>query len=211
MASGKREVEFLLSFIDAEGRIGAASSRHLLEAVLAWPRVSVMSKSVTLPVMLKRGMTDIRGLPWYRRVLFKEGVEHRFALRFRVSEGLGKSAFNAFMRGMGSSLFGAAETLIETRFAGVAGDVLSSPFEYGRRALAKSADIEYILEGGIDLDAAEISGRFSVEVPLFITKDVYSSAGRVTGGERGGKPSSRKRLFREGDSIGCVSVEVNVL
>lgn len=211
MASGKKEVEFLLSFIDAGERIKASSSRHLVEAVLAWPRVSVMSKTVSLPVKLSGGCVDMRGLPWYRRILFKDSVEHRFALKFRISESMGQAAFSAFARSLGSSMFGAAESIAEACFPGPAGDVLSSPLEYGRKVLAKAADTEYVLEGGIDLDAAELEGRLSAEVPLFTTKDVYSASGRVTGGERGGRPTPRKRLFRAGDRIGVVSVELNVL
>ena len=101
MAGSKKEIELLLSFIDAKERIGSGNSRHIIEAELLYPRTGVALKTSTMTQRLSSGALDVRGLPWYRRILFKENVEGRFAIKFRISRSLGQAAFNAAMRYIG--------------------------------------------------------------------------------------------------------------
>ena len=211
MATAKKEIEVLLAFIDAKGRIGAGLSRHIVEAELIYPRTGVASKSTSMTLRLNSGVLEARGLPWYRRILFKENVEGRFAMRFRISKSLGQAAFNAAMRHIGSVLFGAAETTVDKHFGGVIGDVVSSPLGYAKKSLAKATTTEYILEGGIDLEAAELEGSFHVEVPLFATADVFAPAGGKTNTRGGGRPEPRRLLYKEGQLLGKASVEMNII
>jgi hypothetical protein len=208
MPAAKKEIELLLSFVDAKARIASGKSRHILEAELLYPRAGIASKSASMTQQLSSGSLDVRGLPWYRRILFKENVEGRFAIKFRISRSLGQAAFNAAMRYIGSVVFGAVETTVDKHYGGVVGDVASSPFGYGRKQLAKTPSIEYILEGGIDLEASQLNGTMQIEVPLFAPSDVFSPAASHA---KGSRPEPRKLLCKEGQLLGKASLTLNVI
>ncbi len=208
MAGSKKEIELLLSFIDVKERIGSGASRHIVEAELLYPRVGVALKTATMTQRLNSGALDVRGLPWYRRILFKENVEGRFAIKFRISRSLGQAAFNAAIRYIGSVLFGAVETTVDKHYGGVIGDVASAPFAYGTKQLPKTSSTEYILEGGIDLDAAMLNGTMQIEVPLFAPADVFAP---VAHHEKGTRPTPRKLLYKEGQLLGKASLTLNVI
>ena len=208
MSSAKKEIELLLSFIDVKERISSSSSRHIMEAELLYPRVGVASKSSSMTQRLFSGMLEVRDLPWYRRILFKENVEGRFALKFRISRSLSQAAFDAAMRYIGSIVFGAVETTVDKHYGGVIGDVASSPFGYAKKQLAKSVSTEYILEGGIDLEASQLEGTMQIEVPLFATSDTFAP---IAAHAKGTRPEPRKLLYKEGQLLGKASMTLNVI
>jgi len=100
------------------------------------------------------------------------------------------------------------ETTVDKHYGGVIGDVAASPFGYAKKQLAKSVSTEYILEGGIDLEASQLEGTMQIEVPLFATSDTFAP---IAAHAKGTRPEPRKLLYKEGQLLGKASMTLNVI
>ena len=77
--SGKRDLDIQLQGVElSTSAFGNGACKRVVTAELVYPRMMTASKSATKLLAFAKGKTDLTDKPWFRRILFKESVEHTF-------------------------------------------------------------------------------------------------------------------------------------
>ena len=208
MAENKRALEIELLKLDISGFTTTGESRHVATCELVWPRMQVASKSSVRTLKLHKGVVELQKARWLDRILFKESVEYRFGLVFRVTQSLSAELFDELMRFIGATAFGIAGNMLDKEIGNEAGDLAASPLLFIRKKLQASHEAEIILEGGIDMNAADLEEDAIVEIPLISQVNRYTHTMNTSGR---GPSSSRKRIIAVGSRLGTATLHISSL
>lgn len=207
-AKDRKELQIEFLEVDISGRISDNESRHIVTTELIWPRLQVASKAAVKTLTFKKGMCNCAALPWSRRILFKEGVEHHFGIALKVTESLTETAINSFLRNCVASIFKLGEKAADDVLVSPLDDVAAIPLTAGRKMISKAAEAEIILDGCADFNAEDIVDGMEWNIPLTAAKDkieLLDGLGPHGNGKR------RKILFHKGDVLGKARLKVELI
>lgn len=156
MAQMKRELEISLSQVNVPvtGSGLVRSTSHLLTADLVWPRTGVSRKSSAQSCRLKDGRADFESANWGLKVLFKENVAGRFALKVTLTEVLDDEEIEKILRAAAGAAiaFGADAA---AAFWAPFGKIAAAPLDAIAKHVAKYPGATLLVEGMAELDASD--------------------------------------------------------
>ncbi len=206
MAGAKRELEITLEELTlTKAAVSAAATRHVLTAGILWPRVGTARKLATLAVELADGCLPA-GLPWSRRILFKETVQGRFAFETTLTEALSDEAAEAFLRAFAGQVLGAAAEGIENLAPPSAARLAGFPLAYLAKTVLKKPAPATLAAGILDLAADDLPAaggsarwRLPLHTPEGIFRQVRRRAGHAT-------RIIRRKIVPPGGEVGSLVV-----
>lgn len=185
-------------------------SSHLVSADLLWPRMGIARKSGEQGCTLQSGVADCSKVLWGRKILLRENIEGRCALRIRISEDLEDEALEKLLRFCGGVFLGVAAETVEDLVP--LGKIASAPLSYASKEVAKYNGPETIVEGFLELEAADFqkTGSRRMVMQLFAAQDVTVSKRKKIGN---GKQSRtvHSTLLKKGEPNGTITLLVTTV
>ncbi|MBO7742170.1 MAG: hypothetical protein J6S21_06410 [Victivallales bacterium] len=175
--TGRQDLEITLSRLEVAGRKRHRRAVHQLEAALLWPRVGIAQRSASCQLVLEQGICDFSGLPWFRRVLFKETCSDEFALCLELSISLKRSLLRSAPRRLFGYIFKTAGDYADD--LGPAGEVAEQPLKEISRALLDKNDAAAMGWGAVDLKAADFADGLPHEVTVELSSGDGSPSARA--------------------------------
>ncbi|MCL1856812.1 MAG: hypothetical protein FWF84_04115 [Kiritimatiellaeota bacterium] len=210
MATLKKKIVVTIEGCDLaplKAALGGESS-HALMADLIWPRGAIAKKSSAQPCRLRQGALA-EDVPWGERILFKEDVEGRFALRVSVSEATDGEALEEFLRSVAGTLIAATGELYAAELPGAPlRKMARAPVDYLAKQVGKMSAGKAMAEGMVDLAPKDISDGMRLTLPLKASATVYMTKKKM---KRGRMESSKEAVVKKGDPCGEVTLMVEVL
>ncbi|MBO7655676.1 MAG: hypothetical protein J6U40_12215 [Kiritimatiellae bacterium] len=210
-AQSKRDVEITLEEIDVPvlGIKTGANTSHVVGLELIWPRTGVAKKSGEQACRLVNGKGHFDGLNWGRRILIRESVEGRFALRMTLTEDLDDEEIEKILRFCGGVFFAFAADAVED-VVPVAGKVASSPLDYLAKNIAKYPGAKIVAEGMMEMDAGElppVGGEKLLTLQMFTAKRLLKTSRRKVGGQM---KTIQRLLLEKGSPDGEITIRIRV-
>ena len=170
----KLGLEFTLESVEIPLRRRIRESAHTLTAQLIWPRVTIAKRTAEAEFRLKDGVCDMKAAPWNEKILFRETVDGRFALKVDMSVSLTRTQLRDWRRKtMGYILLAAGQAADDVGFAG---ELAEAPMKTTAKALQASQPAELYATGAIDLkmtDFLEIPPEgTTLKIPLISALDI---------------------------------------
>lgn len=211
MALAKRTLEISVQEINVPvtGSGLLDKSSHLLSAELIWPRVGIAQKASSQPCQLQKGSADFAKANWGNRILFKENVEGKFALRVSLTEVLDDEELEKFLRSFsGASLAFGADMLapLYPPF----GKLIAAPIDYIAKDIEKYPGPTRLVEGLVELDAADFLENADTPLTIrFVTTQsiTLSVTRRVAGRIR----HEKKPVLSQGEPNGDITLLIRTL
>lgn len=208
MAKAKKDVEIVLAGIEIDPAAGfAAESRHIVDATLVWPRVTIAKKESGATLPFDKGKWSGAGRNFADCILFKETVQGRFGISFsiteKVTEGLEAALGDYLVNGVVDQL-GA----IAAKAFPVAGKFAEIPLAALAKTVLKNKSPKIVAYGSLDLDADELAGEMKLEVVLAAPQAIRKSETRTRGK---GTVRTQKTIFPEGAVVGKATATLRVI
>jgi len=180
MATSKKNIQLTLESIEIPSCCGAGNHRHLMMMNLVWPRLGVAKKSSTLTVPLVSGKCYTDAWSWTNKICFKESVEGTFGLYVSVSEPITETKIRNFLRMLaGKSAAVASDAIEDAVPIPVVDELAGIPMMCLSKQLLDTNDPDLIVEGCLDLEAAELT-----DAPTLITVPLIACRNTTAGGKR---------------------------
>ena len=213
MATPKRDIEILLEEVVIERGVKLPSvSRHLGACQLIWPRPTIAQKSVTRPLVFKKGAWKGEGRLWGERILFKEPVQGTFALEYQVTENVTAAAIGKWIRAGASSFLKLAGAAAEDVAAlPTMGAISEIPFSLLSKAILGDKSPEILYGGMVDVVPSDLpaSGQTRrIEIELLSRKTIRR-AGKTVGKSSTPRPS--RIILKEGETAGHCTILLKAL
>lgn len=169
MAKNKQDLEITLQDLEIPSLARKSVSRHILQASLLWPRVSIAKKSQEQPIELLKGKINGEKLNWGKRMLFKESIEGHFGLSLAITVSLTQTEWENFFRYFFSQSLKLAAGFIDNYEP--AGDLIAIPLKYGSKELQENKPPKIYLKGDWDIDLNDLGDLPQViRIPLLTTQ-----------------------------------------
>ena len=208
----KREVEITLEAINVpvlEIKTGAETS-HVVGVELIWPRTGIAKKSGEQSCRLVNGQGAFAGLNWGRRILIRESVEGRFALRMTLTEDLDDEEMEKFLRFCSGVVIAFAADAVED-VAPAAGKIASSPFDYLAKNIAKYPGAKIVAEGMAEMNAEELpapGGEKRLTLQMFAAKKLLRTSRRKVGGQM---KTTHRLVLDKGEPDGEITLLIRTI
>ncbi len=212
MAQAKRELEILLSQaqITVTGSGLIRDTSHILTAELIWPRTGVPRKSASQPCNLKDGQADFESVNWGLKVLFKENVAGRFALRLTLTEILDDEEIEKILRSAAGAAIAFGADAAATLWPPF-GKIAAAPLDAVATNIAKYPGASLLVEGVAELDASDFSasgGERLLSVQMKSARRLMRVSRRTANKQT---RVSRKVLLEKGAPNGDITLSVKSL
>lgn len=213
MAQTRRELEITLDqiLIPVTGAGRVATTSHLLMAELLWPRTGVPRRSASQPCSLVKGQADCDILNWGRRILFKEQVVGRFAIRLTLTEALEDEAIEKMLRIMTGMALTVGAELAERLLLPPLGRIAAAPVTAFSKDLARYPGPAPLAEGLAELDAADFplsGGERRLILRMTAARRLARPVKRTAGGR---SDITRKTLLAQGAANGEIALRIRSL
>ena len=211
MALTKRTLEITLQTIHVP-MTGAGlldTTSHLLSAELIWPRVGIAQKATSQPCQLQKGEADFENIHWGNRILFKENVEGKFALRITLTEVLDDEELEKFLRAFSGAALGFGADVLAPLYPPF-GKLVAAPIDYLAKDIEKYPGPTRLVEGLVELDAADFpeNSEESLTIRLVTTRSILQAVTRRVAGRT---RHEKKTLLAKGEPNGDVTLLIRVL
>lgn len=208
MAKAKKDVEIVLTGIEIDPAAGfAAKSRHIVDATLVWPRVTIAKKESGATLPFDKGKWSGAGRNFADCILFKETVQGRFGISFavteKVSEGLEAALGDYLANGVLDQL-GA----IAAKAFPVAGKFAEIPLTALAKTILKSKSPKVVAYGSLDLDADMLADEMKLEIALTAPQAIRKSVTRTQGKST---VKTQKTVFPEGAAVGRATATLRTI
>lgn len=211
MALVKRTLEISVQEIHVPltgaGRLEKTS--HLLSAELIWPRVGIAQKAASQPCQLEKGHADLVKAHWGQRILFKENVEGRFALRITLTEVLDDEELEKFLRAFSGSALAFGADMLAPLYPPF-GKLIAAPVDYLAKDIKAYPGPTRLVEGLVELEASDFpeNGEAPLTIRLVAAKKILQSlTRRVAGRTR----HEKKTLLAKGEPNGDITLLIRTL
>lgn len=208
MAKAKKDIEIVLTAIEIDPAAGfAAKSRHIVDATLIWPRVTIAKKESGATLPFDKGNWSSANRNFADCILFKETVQGRFGISFsiteKVSEGLEAALGDYLANGVIDQLGAiAAKTLP------AAGKFAEIPLTALAKTALRSKSPKVIAYGSLDLDADKLADEMKLEIVLAAPQAIRKTETRTRGKST---VKTQKTVFPEGAAIGKASAILRII
>lgn len=182
---------------------------HLLSAELIWPRVGVAQKAASQPCQLEKGQADFSGAHWGNRILFKENVEGKFALRIALTEVLDDEELEKFLRSFSGTALAFGADMLAPLYPPF-GRLAAAPVDYLAKEVKEYPGPTRLVEGLVELDAADFpeNSEQPLTIRLVAAKALMKSlTRRVAGRTR----HEKKTILSKGDANGDITLLLRTL
>jgi hypothetical protein len=182
---------------------------HLLSAELIWPRVGIPQKASSQPCRLENGYADFEKVNWGNRILFKESVEGKFALRISLTEVLDDEELEKFLRSFSGAALAFGADMLAPLYPPF-GKLIAAPIDYIAKDIEKYPGPTRLVEGLVELEASDFLEN--AEQPLTIClvtsqSIVQSVTRRVAGRIR----HEKKSILSKGKPNGNITLLIRSL
>ena len=211
MALAKRTLEISVQAI-AVPITGAGlldKTAHLLSAELIWPRVGIAQKAAAQPCQLEKGYSDFEKVNWGHRILFKENVEGKFALRIALTEVLDDEELEKFLRSFSGAALAYGADMLAPLYPPF-GKLLAAPIDYIAKDIEKYPGPTRLVEGLVELDASDFpeNSEQPLTLRLLTAKALTQSlTRRVAGRTR----HVKKTILSKGEPNGDITLLIRTL
>lgn len=211
MALAKRTLEISVQEITVPvtGAGVLDKTSHLLSAELIWPRVGIAQKAAAQPCQLEKGYSDFEKIHWGNRILFKENVEGKFALRIALTEVLDDEELEKFLRSFSGAALAFGADMLAPLYPPF-GKLLAAPIDYIAKDIEKYPGPTRLVEGVVELDAADFLEN--AEQPLTIgLVTAHAVTQSLTRRVAGRTRHVKKTILSKGDSNGDITLLIRTL
>jgi hypothetical protein len=211
MALTKRALEITIQAIHVPvtGAGLLDTTSHLLSAELIWPRVGIPQKAASQPCQLAKGEADFEKIHWGNRILFKEQVEGKFALRIALTEVLDDEEFEKFLRSFSGAALGFGADVLAPLYPPF-GKLAAAPIDYLAKDIEKYPGPTRLVEGLAELDAGDFAENSEQTLTIrFATARSILQA--VTRRVAGRTRHEKKTLLPKGEPNGDVTLLIRTL
>lgn len=211
MALAKRTLEISVQEITVPvtGAGLLDKTSHLLSAELIWPRVGIAQKAAAQPCQLEKGHADFEKVNWGHRILFKENVEGKFALRIALTEVLDDEELEKFLRSFSGAALAFGADMLAPLYPPF-GKLLAAPIDYIAKDIEKYPGPTRLVEGLVELDASDFpeNGEQPLTLRLLTAKALTQSlTRRVAGRTR----HEKKTILSKGEPNGDITLLIRTL
>jgi len=211
MALTKRTLEITLQalHVPVTGAGLLEKTSHLLSAELIWPRVGIAQKATSQPCQLEKGQSDFENIHWGNRILFKENVEGKFALRIALTEVLDDEELEKFLRAFSGTALGFGADVLAPLYPPF-GKLVAAPIDYLAKDIQKYPGPTRLVEGLVELDASDFpeNSEESLTIRLVTARSLLKSVTRRVAGRT---RHEKKTLLPKGDPNGEVTLLIRTL
>jgi hypothetical protein len=209
MALTKRTLEISIQAITVPvtGAGLLKETSHLLTAELIWPRVGIAQKASSLPCQLQKGEADFESAHWGNRILFKENVEGKFALRIALTEVLDDEELEKILRVFSGTALAFGADMLAPLYPPF-GRLVAAPVDALAKDIKKYPGPTRLVEGLVELDAADFpenpeNSEQPLTIRLVAAKTIMKSlTRRVAGHTR----HVKKTLLSKGEPNGDITL-----
>ena len=184
-------------------------SSHLLSAELIWPRVGIPQKAASQPCRLEKGHADFEKVNWGNRILFKESVEGKFALRISLTEVLDDEELEKFLRSFSGAALAFGADMLAPLYPPF-GKLVSAPIDYLAKDIEKYPGPTRLVEGLVELEAADFleNAEQSLTIRLMTSQSITQSVTRRVAGQI---RHEKKSILSKGEPNGDITLLIRTL
>ena len=184
-------------------------SSHLLSAELIWPRVGIAQKAASQPCRLEKGHADFEKVNWGNRILFKESVEGKFALRISLTEVLDDEELEKFLRSFSGAALAFGADMLAPLYPPF-GKLVSAPIDYLAKDIEKYPGPTRLVEGLVELEAADFleNAEQSLTIRLMTSQSITQSVTRRVAGR---VRHEKKSILSKGEPNGDITLLIRTL
>jgi len=184
-------------------------SSHLLSAELIWPRVGIAQKAASQPCRLEKGHADFEKVNWGNRILFKENVEGKFALRISLTEVLDDEELEKFLRSFSGAALAFGADMLAPLYPPF-GKLVSAPIDYLAKDIEKYPGPTRLVEGLVELEAADFleNAEQSLTIRLMTSQSITQSVTRRVAGR---VRHEKKSILSKGEPNGDITLLIRTL
>jgi hypothetical protein len=184
-------------------------SSHLLSAELIWPRVGIAQKAASQPCRLEKGHADFEKVNWGNRILFKENVEGKFALRISLTEVLDDEELEKFLRSFSGAAIAFGADMLAPLYPPF-GKLVSAPIDYLAKDIEKYPGPTRLVEGLAELEAADFleNTEQSLTIRLMTSQSITQSVTRRVAGR---VRHEKKSILSKGEPNGDITLLIRAL
>jgi len=184
-------------------------SSHLLSAELIWPRVGIPQKAASQPCRLEKGHADFEKVNWGNRILFKENVEGKFALRISLTEVLDDEELEKFLRSFSGAALAFGADMLAPLYPPF-GKLIAAPVDYIAKDIEKYPGPTRLVEGLVELEAADFleNAEQSLTIRLMTSQSITQSVTRRVAGR---VRHEKKSILSKGEPNGDITLLIRTL
>lgn len=184
-------------------------SSHLLSAELIWPRVGIPQKAASQPCRLEKGYADFEKVNWGNRILFKENVEGKFALRISLTEVLDDEELEKFLRSFSGAALAFGADMLAPLYPPF-GKLVSAPIDYLAKDIEKYPGPTRLVEGLVELEATDFleNAEQSLTIRLMTSQSITQSVTRRVAGR---VRHEKKSILSKGEPNGDITLLIRTL
>lgn len=206
MALAKRTLEITVRQIQVPvtGAGLLDTTSHLLSAELLWPRVGIAQKAASQPCQLQKGKSDLEQAHWGNRILFKENVEGKFAMRVALTEVLDDEELEKFLRSFSGAALAFGADMVAPLYPPF-GRLIAAPMDAIAKDIEKYPGPTRLVEGLVELDASDFpeEGEQPLSIRLTTAQAITQSiTRRVAGRVR----HEKRSLLGKGEPNGHITL-----
>ena len=211
MALTKRTLEITLQSltVPVTGAGLLEKTSHLLTAELIWPRVGIAQKATSQPCQLTNGEADFENTHWGNRILFKENVEGKFALRISLTEVLDDEELEKFLRAFSGAALGFGADMLAPLYPPF-GKLAAAPIDYLAKDIEKYPGPTRLVEGLVELDANDFTENSEqpLTIRLVTARSILKSVTRRVAGRT---RHEKKTVLSKGEPNGDITLFIRTL
>ncbi|MEI7946231.1 MAG: hypothetical protein WCJ02_06020 [bacterium] len=182
---------------------------HLLSAELIWPRVGIPQKASSQPCRLEKGYSGFEKVNWGNRILFKESVEGKFALRISLTEVLDDEELEKFLRSFSGAALAFGADMLAPLYPPF-GKLIAAPIDYIAKDIEKYPGPTRLVEGLVELEASDFleNAEQPLTISLITSQSITQSVTRRVAGRI---RHEKKSVLSKGEPNGNITLLIRSL